>query len=379
MSGTPNEVLVFSRRFEEFSYGPNHPLKVERLRLTMDLIAAYGLFPTSAAPWVEASPAEERDLLRVHSQDYLDVLKEANQGRAPSHGWRYGLGSGDNPAFPGVYDWSLLVTGATLECGRQVREEGRQIAFNIAGGLHHAMGSKASGFCYLNDPAVGIARMVEDGLRVVYLDLDVHHGDGVEAAFYGTDRVLTISIHQHGWTIFPGTGFPDDMGEGAGRGYAVNVPLAPGTDDDLYHLVFMEVVPPLVHAFRPNVLVTQLGTDALAADLLGRLNLSIDGFSRLLREIKSWNFRWVALGGGGYLPINVARAWTKAWAVMRGIEVPDHLPKAFVTEHRAEVGPRTTLSDPPVKVTGMAAAQARDLANLVVGRIKEIIFPLLGA
>jgi acetoin utilization protein AcuC len=379
MSGTPKEVLVFSRRFEEFSYGPNHPLKVERLQLTMDLIAAYGLFPTPAAPWVEASPAEERDLLRVHSQDYLDVLKEANRGRAPSHGWRYGLGSGDNPAFPGVYDWSLLVTGATLECGRQVREEGKQIAFNIAGGLHHAMGSKASGFCYLNDPAVGIARMVEDGLRVVYLDLDVHHGDGVEAAFYGTDRVLTISIHQHGWTIFPGTGFPDDMGDGAGRGYAVNVPLAPGTDDDLYHRVFMEVVPPLIHAFRPDVLVTQLGTDSLAADLLGRLNLSIDGFARLLREIKSWNFKWVALGGGGYLPINVARAWTKAWAVMRGTELADHLPEAFVREHRAEVGPRTTLSDPPVKVTGMAAAQARDLANLVVARIKEIIFPLLGA
>jgi acetoin utilization protein AcuC len=141
----------------------------------------------------------------------------------------------------------------------------------------------------------------------------------------------------------------------------------------------MEVVPPLVHAFRPDVLVTQLGTDALAADLLGRLNLSIGGFGRLLTEIKSWNLNWVALGGGGYLPINVARAWTTAWAVMRGIELPDELPHAFVREHRAEVGPRTTLSDPPVKVTGMAGSQARDLANLVVARIKDTIFPVLGA
>jgi acetoin utilization protein AcuC len=378
MSGSPREVLVFSRRFREFSYGPNHPLKVERLQLTMDLIAAYGLFPALAAPWAEASPASERDLLLVHSRDYLDALKEAGEGRAPSRGWRYGLGSGDNPTFPGLYDWSLLVTGATLECVRQVREEGRQTAFNIAGGLHHAMRSRASGFCYLNDPAIGIARMVEAGLRAVYLDLDVHHGDGVEAAFYNSDRVLTISIHQHGRTIFPGTGFPDNLGEGAGRGYAVNIPLAPGADDDLYHWVFMELVPPLVHAFQPDVLVTQLGTDALAADLLGRLNLSIAGFGRLLREIKSWNFKWVALGGGGYLPINVARAWTKAWAVMRGIELPDELPEAFLREHRAEVGLRTTLSDPPVKVTGMAAAQARDLANLVVATIKERIFPLVG-
>jgi acetoin utilization protein AcuC len=379
MSGAPNEVLVFSKRFNQFSYGPNHPLKVERLQLTMDLIAAYGLMPPSTEPWVEATPADEQDLLRVHSEEYLNVLKEANEGQAPLMGWRYGLGSGDNPVFPGVYDWSLLVTGATVECGRQVVGGGRQIAFNIAGGLHHAMRSRASGFCYLNDPAVGIAQMVEEGLRVVYLDVDVHHGDGVEAAFYGTDRVLTISLHQHGWTIFPGTGFPDEMGEGTGTGYAVNVPLAPGTDDDLYHWVFMEVVPPLVHAFHPDVLVTQLGTDALTADALGRLNLSIAGFGRLLREIKSWNFKWVALGGGGYRPINVARAWTTAWAVMRGLELPDDLPATFVEEHRSEVGPSTTLSDPATKVTGTAAAQARELADLVVARLKGRIFPIVGA
>jgi acetoin utilization protein AcuC len=379
MSGVPNEVLVFSKKFNQFSYGPNHPLKVERLQLTMDLIAAYGLMPSSTEPWVEATPAEEQDLLRVHSEEYLNVLKEANGGEAPLMGWRYGLGSGDNPAFPGVYDWSLLVTGATVECGRRVVRGGPQIAFNIAGGLHHAMRSRASGFCYLNDPAVGIARMVEEGLRVVYLDVDVHHGDGVEAAFYGTDRVLTISLHQHGWTIFPGTGFPDEMGEGPGTGYAVNVPLAPGTDDDLYHWVFMEVVPPLVHAFRPDVLVTQLGTDALTADALGRLNLSIAGFGRLIREMKSWNFKWVALGGGGYRPLNVARAWTTAWAVMRGLELPDELPTTFVKKHPLEVGPSRALSDPPIKITGTAAGQARDLANLVVARIRERIFPIVGA
>jgi acetoin utilization protein AcuC len=379
MSGAPKEVLVFSKRFNEFSYGPNHPLKVERLQLTMDLIAACGLMPSSAEPWVEATPAEEQDLLRVHSEEYLNVLKEANGGEAPLMGWRYGLGSGDNPVFPGVYDWSLLVTGATVECGRQVVRGAPHIAFNIAGGLHHAMRGRASGFCYLNDPAVGIARMVETGLRVVYLDVDVHHGDGVEAAFYGTDRVLTISLHQHGWTIFPGTGFPDEMGEGVGTGYAVNVPFAPGTDDDLYHWVFMEIVPPLVHAFRPDVVVTQLGTDALSADALGRLNLSIAGFGRLMGEIKSWNFKWVALGGGGYRPINVARAWTTAWAVMRGLEPPHELPATFVKEHPLEVGRSTTLSDPPIKITGSAASQARELANLVVARIKERIFPIVGA
>ena len=160
--GDGNEqVLVFSKDFSHHSYGPHHPLKVERLQLTMDLIDAYGLFETSHAPWIEARKAEEQDLLLVHSPEYLQVLKKANEGKAPPEGWKYGLGSGDNPVFPGLYDWSLLVTGATIECVRQIREENRKIAFNIGGGLHHAMKSRAAGFCYLNDPAVAIAKMVE--------------------------------------------------------------------------------------------------------------------------------------------------------------------------------------------------------------------------
>ena len=187
MSETSKEVLVFSKKFGRHSYGSSHPMKVERLQLTMDLIGAYGLFDTSATPWVEAQEAAEKDVQAVHSVEYLEILQQANTGQAPSQAWKFGLGSGDNPVFAGLYDWSLLVTGATLECFRQVREKNKQIAFNIAGGLHHALPGKASGFCYINDPAVVIARMIQDGLRVIYLDIDVHHGDGVEALFYNTD------------------------------------------------------------------------------------------------------------------------------------------------------------------------------------------------
>jgi acetoin utilization protein AcuC len=271
-----------------------------------------------------------------------------------------------------------MVTGATLECIRQVRENNRGIAFNIAGGLHHAMRSRAAGFCYLNDPAIGIARMIQDGLRVVYLDIDVHHGDGVEAAFYNTDQVLTISLHQHGHTLFPGTGFPDEMGEGPGLGYAVNVPLAPGTGDDLYYRVFMEVVPPLVHAFDPDVLVTQLGADTLETDPLAALNLTTNGFSKLVREIKSWNRKWVALGGGGYNIMNVARAWTRAWALMTGIDIPDKLPEAFTKKHRRELGNISTLSDPERNIDSSVSEIAQQLAASVVARLKETVFPLLG-
>lgn len=378
MSENAKAVLIFNEKFGRHSYGPHHPLKVERLQLTMDLIGAYDLYNSPDAPWVEAQKAEEEDLLRIHSDEYLEILNKANSGRSPSKAWEFGLGGGDNPVFPGLYDWSLMVTGATLECIRQIKDHGCQIAFNIAGGLHHAMRSKASGFCYLNDPAIGIARLIEDGLRVAYLDIDVHHGDGVEAAFYNTDQVLTISLHQHGYTLFPGTGFPDEIGEGPGRGYAVNVPLAPGTGDDLYLRVFMEVVPPLVCAFDPDILVTQLGADTLAVDPLAALNLTTNGFFKLIQEIKSWNFKWVALGGGGYNIMNVARAWTRAWAVMRGIDIPDELPEAFVEKHRTELGQISTLSDPERRIDTFGTDRTQQVASSVVAKIKETIFPLVG-
>ena len=374
-----NEVLIYSSEFNKHSYGPNHPLKVERLQLTMDLIEACGLFDIQEAPWVEAQRAGEQDLLLVHTTDYLEILKKANTGQPPYHAWKYGLASGDNPVFPGLYDWSLLVTGATLECIRQIRDENRQIAFNIAGGLHHALPSRASGFCYLNDPAIGIAQMVKEGLRVLYLDIDVHHGDGVEAVFYNTDRVLTISLHQHGHTLFPGTGFLDDIGKGPGRGYAVNVPLAPGTDDDAYLWVFREIVPPLVHNYNPDVLVTQLGVDTLTTDPLASLSLTLNGFFDVVHEIKSWNRKWVALGGGGYNVMNVAQAWAKAWAIMKGVDVPDALPESFVKKYQKELGPDGSLSKPPVKGRRAASDNVQQMAKLAVAKIKETIFPILGA
>ncbi|MBW1693838.1 MAG: acetoin utilization protein AcuC [Deltaproteobacteria bacterium] len=372
------EVLVYSPEFCSHSYGHSHPLKVERLQLTVDLMDAYGLFDSQESPWIDAKTADEQDLRLVHTPEYLEILKKANTGRPPPHAREYGLGSGDNPVFPGLYDWSLLVTGATLECIRQIRDENRLIAFNIAGGLHHALPSRASGFCYLNDPAIGIAQMVKEGLRVLYLDIDVHHGDGVETVFYNTDSVLTISLHQHGHTLFPGTGFLEDIGKGSGRGYAVNVPLAPGTDDDVYLRTFKEIVPPIVLAYNPDVLVTQLGVDTLATDPLASLSLTLNGFSDVIHEIKSWNRKWVALGGGGYNVMNVARAWTKTWAIIKGIDVPDDLPESFVRKYQGKQGIGLTLSEPLKTGHGSASGNIRQTAHSAVTKIKETIFPLLG-
>jgi acetoin utilization protein AcuC len=372
------EVLVYNPKFSSHSYGPSHPLKVERLQLTIDLMESYGLLEDQEAPWITATAADEQEARLVHDPEYLAVLKKANTGEAPPSAWEYGLGSGDNPVFPGLYDWSMLVTGATMECIRQIRTENRRIAFNIAGGLHHALPRRASGFCYLNDPAIGIAQMVNDGLRVLYLDIDVHHGDGVEAVFYDTDQVLTISLHQHGYTLFPGTGFTGDIGKGSGVGYAVNVPLAPGTDDDLYVWTFNEIVPPIVFAYDPDVLVTQLGVDTLTTDPLASLHLSLDGFAKVVREIKSWNRKWVALGGGGYNVMNVARAWTKAWAIMRGIEILDDLPDAFVRKYQGGKGIDLELPSSPLNNRRPVSDNITQTAHSAVSKIKETIFPLLG-
>jgi acetoin utilization protein AcuC len=324
--------FVYTDAYLDYDYGPTHPLRIIRLKLTYDLIKAYGLLDLSSVQFIPTIKAEEKDLGAFHSEEYVNILKEANAGRLKGSAYYLGLGPGDNPIFPGLYDFSLLVTGATLQAVDFVADGKGEIAFNIAGGLHHAMRSRASGFCYINDPVVGIMRLLSRGQRVAYIDIDAHHGDGVQKAFYETNRVLTISLHESGSTLFPGTGFEYEIGEGEGEGYSVNLPFPHHTDDDVYVWAFEEVVPELIHAFRPDIVVTQLGVDTFYDDPLTNLHLSILGYERVLKKLKDLAPRWVALGGGGYNISNVARAWTLAWAVMNGIELKEDLPGSFSKE-----------------------------------------------
>jgi acetoin utilization protein AcuC len=300
--------------------------------LTYDLIKAYGLLDLPSVQFISTLKAEEKDLASFHSEEYLNILKQANEGHLMGGGTANGLGPGDNPIFPGLYDFSRLLTGATLQAVDFVADGNGEIAFNIAGGLHHAMRARASGFCYINDPVIGIMRLLSRGKRVAYIDIDAHHGDGVQKAFYKTNQVLTISLHESGSTLFPGTGFEYEIGEGDGEGYAVNLPFPHHTDDDVYVWTFEEVVPELIHAFQPDIVVTQLGVDTFYDDPLTNLHLSILGYERVLKKIKALAPRWVALGGGGYNISNVARAWTLAWAVMNGIELEEDLPDSFLKE-----------------------------------------------
>ena len=324
--------FIYTDTYLDYDYGPTHPLQVIRLKLTYDLIKAYGLLDLPSVQFVSTVKAEEKDLASYHSEEYLNILRQADKGHLSGNAFSYGLGPGDNPIFRGLYSWSLLTTGATLQAVDFVAEGKGEIAFNIAGGLHHAMRARASGFCYINDPVIGIMKLVKSGKRVAYIDIDAHHGDGVQKAFYETNQVLTISLHETGYTLFPGTGFEHEIGKGEGEGYSVNLPFPPGTDDEVFSWAFEEVVPELVQAFKPDVVVTQLGVDTFYNDPLTNLHLSIPGYERVLRKMKDFAPRWVALGGGGYNISNVARAWTLAWAVMNGVELNEKLPESFLKE-----------------------------------------------
>ena len=323
--------FIYTDTYLDYDYGPTHPLRIIRLKLTYDLINAYGLLDLPTVQFIPTQKAEEKELAFFHDEEYLSLLRQANEGFPLGEAYTYGLGPGDNPIFPGLFNLSLLVVGATLQAVDFVVDGNGAIAFNIAGGLHHAMRSMASGFCYVNDPVIGIMRLLRRGKRVAYIDIDAHHGDGVQKAFYHTNQVLTISLHETGYTLFPRTGFEYEIGEGEGEGYSVNLPFPPETEDDIYVWTFEEVVPELIHAFQPDVVVTQLGVDTFYNDPLTNLHLSIFGYEKVLKRIKDLAPKWVALGGGGYNIFNVARAWTLAWAVMNGVELEEALPESFMT------------------------------------------------
>jgi acetoin utilization protein AcuC len=367
--------FIYTDAYLDYDYGPTHPLQVTRLKLTYDLLKSYGLLDLPCVQSIPTVKAEEKDLAAFHSEEYLNVLRQADEGRVSGNAYSYGLGPGDNPIFPGLYNWSLLVTGATLQAVDFVAEGKGEIAFNIAGGLHHAMRARASGFCYINDPVIGIMRLLRLGKRVVYIDIDAHHGDGVQKAFYETNRVLTISLHETGYTLFPGTGFEHEIGKGEGEGYSVNLPFPPCTDDEVYSWAFEEVVPGLVQAFKPDVVVTQLGVDTFYNDPLTNLDLSLSGYERVLRRIKDLAPRWVALGGGGYNLSNVARAWTLAWAVMNGVELNEELPESFLKEAVKigfEAGEFKGSLRPPLHSQN---EETRTEMERVVRYIKETVLP----
>jgi acetoin utilization protein AcuC len=329
-----------------------------------------------------ARDAADDELLLVHTEPYIDAVRRAGRGEAGDWG-RFGFGPGDNPIFPHMHEASTRVVGASLVAAEAVHSGRADHAFNPAGGLHHAMPGRASGFCVYDDPAVAITWLLSRGVtRVAYVDVDVHHGDGPQTIFYADPRVLTISLHQTGRTLFPGTGFVHEHGAGDAVGSSVNVPLPPFTNDEEWLGAFRAVVLPLVEAWAPEILVTQLGCDSHCTDPLAHLLLTTAAYretAELLHDLahRVAGGRWLATGGGGYQwAAVVPRAWTIYFAEMADAELGDELPPAWVEAAEAEAGhalPRRLSEARPEPRPGTAAA-----VTSVVDEVRRRIFPLHG-
>jgi acetoin utilization protein AcuC len=288
------------------------------------------------------------------------------QGDVPAR--RYNFGPGDNPVFEGMYEAESLKAGGALQAAEVLLRSECDVAFNYAGGLHHAAADRASGFCVFNDPAIAIHWLLAQGLRAAYIDVDVHHGDGVQDAFYETDRVLTISLHQDGRTLFPGTGFVEEVGRGPGRGYSVNVPLPPYTDDGAYLFAFDQTVPPLLERFAPDIVVTQLGVDTHVGDPLAALALTTRGQRAVFERLARLSPRWLALGGGGYNLDVVPRAWTLAFLTMTGDPVPDRLPPGYAERYGGQwLEDREAPSIDP-----RTAEMVRERVEAVVAKVRQV-------
>ncbi|CAG1065029.1 Acetoin utilization protein AcuC [uncultured bacterium] len=367
--------FVYSERFGSFYYGIEHPMKPVRLRLTAELMEALGLDKLPSSMIVEARNATEEELLSFHTPEYLKVLKEANTGIIPVGGTQHGLGYADNPVFNGVYEWSALCAGASLQAAELVAQGRAEVAFNISGGLHHAMPNRASGFCYINDAAIAIKYLLGLGKRVAYVDIDAHHGDGVEFAFYDTNKVLTLSVHESGQWLFPGTGLVTDIGVNSGKGFAVNMPLPPSTGDAVFLKVFDEVVQPAIEEFQPDILVTQLGVDSFETDPITHLSLTTNSFEKVIERLRAMEIPWVALGGGGYDLSNVARAWTLAWALMNDVTAPNVIPEDFIRKN-GDIFRNAFLRDIPIAPYILRSEETASL-EADVSYIKKTVLPLL--
>jgi acetoin utilization protein AcuC len=386
MSG--EAMLVFDEGLTAYDFGHGHPMSPVRVELTVKLARALGVLDHLKV--VPAPTASDELLGTVHTAEYIAAVKRAGQDPDVPD-LQHGLGTDDTYCFPGMHEASAHVAGASVEAARAVWEGEVLHAANIAGGLHHAMRAQASGFCVYNDPAIAIQWLLDHGARkVAYVDVDVHHGDGVQAVFYDDPRVLTVSLHESPTTLFPGTGTAQETGGPGAEGTAVNIPLPPGTGDTGWLRAFHAIVPDVVKAFAPDVLVTQHGCDSHVEDPLAHLTKTVDGqraayaaLHDLAHEVCEG--KWVATGGGGYAIIEVVpRAWTHLLAIVAGkpIEPTTAVPESWREEVKlryARIAPfRMTDGNDGSYVSWSTGYNPDTWLDRSIKATRDVSFPLLG-
>ena len=377
--------VAWDDRLTSYDFGPGHPLAPVRVELTMALARELGVLTAGGVSTAVPEPASQQQLELVHDPAYLDAVRLGAANPA------FGLGTPDNPVFPGMHDASALVAGATLAAAAAVWTGQADHGANVAGGLHHAMRRAASGFCVYNDPAIAISWLLAQGAqRIAYVDIDVHHGDGVQAAFYDDPRVLTISLHEHPMTLFPGTGLPRETGGPHAEGMAVNVALPAGTGDSGWLRAFDAVVPPLLRGFRPEILVSQHGCDSHRLDPLAHLEVSVDGQRTAHQRLhqlahETAGGRWLLTGGGGYALVQVVpRTWTHllAEAAGRPVDPASMTPpawRAYTLERTGVPAPQQMTDGAPATFTPFDAGyDPADPVDRTVLATRTAVFPSHG-
>lgn len=381
--------VVWDERLAEYDFGPGHPLAPVRVQLAMRLAADFGILQ-GATMLTGIEPVADELLLLAHTADYVTAVKAASEDPHFFDEAR-GLGTTDDPVFPGMHRASARVVAATLAAAAAVHDGRADHAVNLAGGLHHAMPGSAGGFCIYNDISVAIAWLLEQGVqRVAYVDVDVHHGDGVQTCFWDDPRVMTISLHEDPRSLFPGTGRPDEVGGRGAEGCAVNIALPAGTGDQGWLRALHGVVPDLLGAFQPEVLITQQGVDTHFEDPLAHLTVSLDGQRMAFEALHRWAHRyaggrWVAVGGGGYEWVDVVpRAWTHLLAIAAGrpidpeTAVPDSFHE-FVLEAMGRQAPgRMTDGRQPWPKPFDQGFDGSDPVDAAILATREAVFPRWG-
>lgn len=371
-------VLVYCDELASSEYTSSHPFKPVRAKLFLELLHRYYYLHDGDFSVKSPEPLDEELLYLFHDRSYIELLKKAEAGQFEPEMLHANLGTDENPIFRGMYRLALTIAGGTHQGAMLLANGEADMVFDPVAGLHHAGRDHAGGFCYINDIAIAIADLVKRGMKCAYVDIDVHHGDGVQEAFYDTDRVLTISLHESGETLFPGTGFENEIGEGAGTGFNVNLSFRAGTDDEVYLGAFESIVPPLLERFTPDVVFAQIGADTHRDDHLAHLNLTSNGYKKVVRRIRELSPRILAMGGGGYNVYKTAALWAVAWSALVGAEPEDKftgLVGGMMYGPEADAG---SLEDLPYVVTGETKAACVDHAERAVRFIKEKVFPIHG-
>ena len=370
--------FIHSDAIEHYHYPAQCPFKTERAALTKTTLSSIGCYTGQSMMEVPPAALSDDILLRYHSADYVAALKRVSAGELSPQDLVFGLGTDDCPVFRDLFPYACLAAGASVTGARLLLDNTARYAFNPSGGYHHAKAAEAGGFCYVNDNVLACKELTAAGKRVLCLDLDVHHGNGTQEAFYDDPSVFTLSLHETGKTLFPWGGFETEIGAGAGKGYNVNVPLLSGTDDDTYVAVFKEIVLPLMRAYGPDVMVLEIGMDVLSVDPLAHFKMTNNAIADILPLLMQFELPLLVLGGGGYNPEATARGWALAWCVLCGLDTDADMSMGMGGVFLGSSELRSGLRDMHIYTQGEEKRAITAHAQRVVEYIKKTVFPIQG-